>query len=100
MVIDQNGATAQKSLSLLVQAPNPTPVVVAVDYSNKKKMMVYASSLDSGATLLVDGLKKKAVFNGSWLMTKKAKGLTAGTHTVTVINEDGKRSADFSFVVE
>lgn len=99
MVKDQNGATAQKSLALLVQAPNPTPVVVAVDYA-KKKMFVFANYLDSGATLLVDGQTKKASFDGSSLMTKKAKGLSAGTHSVTVINEDGKRSTDFSFVVE
>ena len=99
MVRDQNGVTAQKSFTLLVQAPNPTPVVVGVDYS-KKKMLVFASNLDSGATLLVDGEKKKASFDGSSLMTKKAKGLATGTHTATVINEDGKRSTEFSFVVQ
>jgi hypothetical protein len=99
MVKDQNGVTAQKSFSLLVQMPNPTPVVVAVDYA-KKKMFVFANYLDSGATLLVDGEKKKASFDGSSLMTKKAKKLSPGTHTATVVNEDGKRSTEFSFVVE
>jgi hypothetical protein len=99
MVRDQNGVTAQKSLVLLVQAPNPTPVVTVVNYT-KKKMFVYANNLDSGATLLVDGEKKKASFDGASLMTKKAKGLSAGTHTATVVNEDGKRSTDFLFVVQ
>ena len=99
MVKDQNNGTAQKSFTVMVQAPNPTPVVVAVDYG-KKKMFVFVSYLDSGATLLVDGEKKKASFDGASLMTKKAKNLPAGTHTVTVINEDGKRSTDFSFVIQ
>lgn len=99
MVKDRNNVTAQKSFTVLVQAPNLAPVVVAVDYQ-KKKMFVFANNLDSGATLLVDGVKKKASFDGSSLMTKKAKGLPSGIHTAVVVNEDGKRSIEFSFVVK
>jgi hypothetical protein len=82
-----------------VQPPNPTPSVVGVEYQ-KKKVIVFGSNFDSASAMLVDGAPIDAKFDGSALKTKKKAKLPRGVHVVCVVNEDGKRSNDFSFVVE
>jgi hypothetical protein len=81
-----------------VQAPNPTPAINQVDY-HKKKIFVYGNNFDADATVLVNGQQVSASFDGSSFKTKKNK-LAPGLHTASVVNEDGKRSNDFSFIVE
>jgi hypothetical protein len=98
-VKDSSGGSVQKTFSLLVQPPNPTPSVVGVEYQ-KKKVIVFGSNFDSASAMLVDGAPIAAKFDGSALKTKKKAKLPRGVHVVCVVNEDGKRSNDFSFVVE
>lgn len=99
LVKDSSNNTAQKTFSILVQPPNPTPSVVGVEY-RKKKVFVFGGDFDSYAAMLVDGAPIDAKFDGSALKTKKKAKLSHGVHVVCVVNEDGKRSNDFSFVVE
>lgn len=98
-VKDSSNGIAQKSFSLVVQPPNPTPVALSVEY-RKKKVFVLGSDFDSHATMLVDGMPVDAKLDGSELKTKKKAKLQAGLHVVSIVNEDGKRSNDLSFVVE
>jgi hypothetical protein len=98
-VRDSSNLSAQKTFSLQVQPPNPTPSVVGVEY-RKKKVFVFGNYIDGGSTMLVDGAQIAAKFDGSALKTKKKAKLPSGVHVVCVVNEDGKRSNDFSFVVE
>jgi hypothetical protein len=49
--------------------------------------------------VLVNGQQVNASFDGSSFKTKKNK-LSPGLYVVSVVNEDGKRSNDFSFIVE
>jgi uncharacterized protein (DUF2141 family) len=81
-----------------VQAPNPTPAITQADY-RKKKVFVYGNNFDADAAVLLNGQQVNASFDGSSFKTKKNK-LQPGLYTVSVVNEDGKRSNDFSFVVE
>ena len=75
-VKDSSGGSVQKTFSLLVQPPNPTPSVVSVEYQ-KKKVIVFGSNFDSASAMLVDGAPIDAKFDGSALKTKK-KAKTMG----------------------
>jgi hypothetical protein len=97
-VRDSFGGSAQKTFSMEVQAPNPTPAITQADY-RKKKVYVYGSNFDADATVLVNGQQVSASFDGSSFKTKKNK-LPTGLYIVSVVNEDGKRSNDFSLVVQ
>jgi hypothetical protein len=96
-VKDSSGFATQKNFSLIVQAPNPTPVIVGVEF--KKKLTVFGNYFDSAAQVVVDGKVMTASLNGSALKTKKKAKLSTGVHVVYVVNEDGKRSNDFTLVV-
>jgi hypothetical protein len=96
-VKDSSGFATQKNFTLIVQAPNPTPVIVGVEF--KKKLTVFGNYFDSAAQVVVDGKVMAASLNGSALKTKKKAKLSTGVHVVYVVNEDGKRSNDFTLVV-
>ncbi|MEK6300242.1 MAG: putative Ig domain-containing protein [Acidobacteriota bacterium] len=98
-VTDSSNGSTQRTFSLQVLPPNPAPLVVGVEYRNKK-VFVFGSNFDKGAGMLVDGAPFDAKVDGSTVKTKKKAKLQAGVHVVCVVNEDGKRSSDFSFVVE
>lgn len=98
-VKDSYNLSVQKTFSLQVQPPNPTPSVVGVEY-RKKKVFVSGNYFDGDSTMVVDGAPVAAKFDGSTLKTKKKARLSVGVHVVFVVNEDGKRSNDFSFVVQ
>ncbi|HSF24445.1 MAG TPA: matrixin family metalloprotease [Blastocatellia bacterium] len=97
-VQDSSSGSAQKTFSLLVQPPSPPPLVAGVEYK-KKKVFVFGSNFDSDAKILVNGAEVKTVFDGVSLKTKKKAKLPAGVHVVSILNADGKRSNDFSFLV-
>ncbi|MFY9609471.1 MAG: matrixin family metalloprotease, partial [Blastocatellia bacterium] len=98
-VQDSSNGSAQKTFSLQVQPPSPAPFVIGVEYRNKK-VFVFGSNFESGAKILVNGAAVKTVFDGSALKTKKKAKLPAGVHVVCILNADGKRSNDVSFVVQ
>lgn len=98
-VQDSSNVSEQKTFSLQVQPPSPAPFVVGVEYKNKK-VFVFGSNFESGAKILVNGAAVKTVFDGPALKTKKKAKLPAGVHLVCILNADGKRSNDFSFVVQ
>jgi hypothetical protein len=98
-VKDSSNNTAQRSFSLVVQPPNPAPVVMGVEY-RKKKVFVSGVYFDSDATIFVDGVPVDSKFDGTELKTKKKAKLPQGVHVVWVVNEDGKRSNDFTFAVQ
>jgi len=98
-VTDSSNNSVERSFSLQVLPPNPAPLVVGVEYKNKK-VFGYGSNFDKAAVLLVDGVALDAKFDATSVKTKKKAKLKAGVHIICVVNEDGKRSSDFSFVIE
>ncbi|HSO74954.1 MAG TPA: matrixin family metalloprotease [Blastocatellia bacterium] len=98
-VHDSSNGSVQKTFSLLVQPPSPAPFVVSVEYRNKK-VFVFGTHFESDAKILLNGVAVKTVFDGSALRTKKKAKLAGGVHTLCILNADGKRSNDFSFVVQ
>lgn len=97
-VQDSSNITVQKNFSLVVQ-PSPAPFVASVEYRNKK-VFVFGTHFDSDAKILVNGVAVKTVFDGPALRTKKKAKLPSGVHVVCILNADGKRSNDFSFVIQ
>ncbi|HWO02405.1 MAG TPA: matrixin family metalloprotease [Blastocatellia bacterium] len=98
-VQDASNSTAQRTFSLQVQPPNPPPSILAVEYRNKK-VFVFGTNFDSDAKMWIDGGPVKTSFDGSAVMTKKKAKLLPGVHVVCVVNTDGNRTNDVSFVVE
>lgn len=97
-VQDSSNGSVQKAFFLLVQPPSPAPLVVGVEYRNKK-VFVFGTHFESDARILLNGVAVKTVLVESALRTKKKAKLPGGVHVACILNADGKRSNDFSFVV-
>ncbi len=97
-VQDTSGKKSQSPFALRVQTPAITPVITNASLK-KKKVSVSGNNFTASGRLYVDEQIVFATIEANAITTGKKK-LKSGTHTVYVVNSDGRESNRFSFIIE
>lgn len=97
-VQDASGKKSQSPFALLVRTPERSPVITNA-VLKKKKVSVSGNNFTASGRLYVDGQVVFAAIEADAITTGKKK-LKTGTHTVYVVNSDGRESNRFSLIIE
>ncbi|HXG68682.1 MAG TPA: matrixin family metalloprotease [Blastocatellia bacterium] len=96
-VKDSSGNRSQRTFSMDVQDPSLGPFITGVEVKKQKKITIRGLNMDPRANVYIDGQQVTATVSGSALKVKKK--LEPGTHTVQIINPDGRLSNVMAFPV-